>query len=53
MCAASSVTKSITAYSFCLVPDGIRFGEKDRIYKYSYKDSNGADEYTGETPTQY
>ena len=29
----------ITAYSFCLVPDGILFGGKDRIYKYSYKDS--------------
>ena len=30
----------ITAYSFCLVPDGILFGGKDRIYKYSYKDSS-------------
>ena len=27
--------KNITAYSFCLVPDGILFGGKDRIYKYS------------------
>lgn len=32
--------KNITAYSFCLVPDGILFGGKDRIYKYSYDDSS-------------
>lgn len=32
--------KNITAYSFCLVPDGILFGGKDRIYKYSYNDSS-------------
>ena len=32
--------KNITAYSFCLVSDGILFGGKDRIYKYSYNDSS-------------
>lgn len=32
--------KNITAYSFCPVPDGILFGGKDRIYKYSYKGSS-------------
>ena len=32
--------KNITAYSFCLVPDGILFGGKDRIYNYSYNDSS-------------
>lgn len=32
--------KNITAYSFCLVPNGILFGGKDRIYKYSYNDSS-------------